>query len=1460
MAIGETFDVFLSYSRADSEATRQVQSRLREAGVATFLDRDQLRAGQQWLPALEQAIGACSSIVVFIGPAGLGTWQRREVQLALDRQAEAERAGRTLPVIPVLLPKVADPPGGFLRLQTWVDLRADLADPAQMQLLLSGIRGEAPADGGTSKADFCPYRGLLPFREEDAGLFFGREKETSELVGKLREHSFVTVVGRSGSGKSSVVYAGLIPALRRRADGRTWSILSLRPGAQPLHALVTAFDPPPADLPPFEADQRREKQVEILRTEEGALGRRVRSLLASPEEQGTDRLLLHIDQWEELYTQAHRPTAGTPKQAEADVARFIDLVLDAAQSSPCTVVLTVRADFYGELLQHGALAAAVPPGLINLGPMSRAGLAAAIQGPAMAVGLTVDPLLLQELLDEVSDDLGKLPLLEYALKETWLRREGKRLTLNAYGQAGRIDGAVAKRANEIFAHLKPAEQTAARRLFVSLVSPGEGREDTRAPALYPEEDEAIRAVVREFSAADARLLVTGGDIPAARRQVEISHEALIREWDMLKGWVGANRETLRRREHIRERMRQWEEKDRDKTLLLSEGLPVEEGRKLLADHGDVLIEEVEPYIKASIAADDERARRELAAATEQAEVARQLAEKKARLAQAARRGYAIAAVFALIALLATGVFGFLQREAKLEAARQRDAAEASLLESQIARSRLLAKLSQDRTTSGDATAGMLLALQALPADESDKRSIIFEAVAALTQASLDIRERAVLRHKAGISGAGMYGTGFYGIAFSPDGRTLATASWDGTARLWDVDTGQERTSLDHKSLVESVAFSPDGRFLATASRDGKARLWDAATGQERTVFPHRTIYVRGAVFSPDGRILAVKSDEYASAPSPSRYLVRLLDATTGTEFAVLEHPDGMNTIAFSPDGRSIATSSRDGMARLWDPATGRESFVLRHEGAVTDAAFSPDGHSVATASRDGTIRVSDAATGDKRAVLRHPLPVNTVAFSPDGHTLATGSDDGTARLWDSVTGEELLVLGHQGPVVAVVFSRNGYSIATASKDGTARAWDATTGEPRAVLRHPLPVKTVAFSPDGLVLATASEDGTARLWNIAGANERALVRYEKAVYDFAPSPDGRTLTIVLSDGTIRLLDVPTGHERTVPIPSADLQQIQFSPDGRVLAAREFQNKNTVRLWDSASGEKRAVLTHRDPIVTISFSPDGRLLATGSLNDEARLWDVQSGRHLALLHHPGAYLLAAFSPDGRTVATGGRAQLDVTMTTRLLNAATGEKRAELATGSISAIAFSPDGRTLATASADRTVRLWDSVTGDERAVFKHQAQVGSIVFSPQGRSIATSADDGTARLWDVATRKERFVLRHRDEVLTLAFSLDGRTLATVSRDGYARLWDVDTGQQRTALRYEGKVFDIAFLPDGRTAVARSINSVWLITLPATEASELAATARARLPVGRAELTEEELDEAPAPAAQPRGRAVP
>ena len=1004
MAEGALFDVFISYSRTDGDAVRRVQTRLKEAGLATFFDLDMLPAGQAWLPALEKGIAQCGAVAVFVGPAGFGTWQQREVQLALDRQVNEQRQGRTLPVIPVLLPQTSDPPGGFLRLNTWVDLRADLNDPRQLDLLLAGIRGKPTGEAGREVKDaICPYRGLLAFREEDAGLFFGREVEIEELLGKVRSERLITVVGRSGSGKSSVIYAGLIPALRRRVDGRTWAVRSLRPGSEPLHALVRAFDPPAADLAPFEADRRIEEQVDILRREDGALGRRVRRMLEEPTERGTDQLLLYVDQWEELYTQALNSAASHPARAIQDVTRFIDLVIDAARGSGCTAILTIRADFYGDLLKHGALSAAVPGGLVNLGPMDRDDLVATIRKPAEFVSLRVNGPLVEQMLDDVDGDLAKLPLLEHALKETWQRREGNRLTLNAYGEAGGINGAIAQRANDIYARLGAAEQAAARRLFVSLVAPGEGREDTRARVVYPENDEAICTVVRAFSDASARLLVTGGEGLSAQRMVEMSHEVLIREWGKLKEWIEINRDTLRRREHIRARVRQWEEQQRDPTLLLPPGLPLEEGRRLLADHGDVLIDGVRPFIETSIALDEARREGER----------RRVEEERRRDRNRLR--------IALVAAAVTIIFASIAMYSFVNARAQADHARAALAGAELSDAVKAVGM-------GQAAAGLahLAAAIRWSPETVSARSLV---VATLSQRTWFFPITA-LRHEDVVNWA----------QFSPDGTRVVTTS-DKTARVWDAHTGAALGEpLRHESWVNSAQFSPDGTWVVTASGDKTARVWDARTGAALGEPLRHETAVWSAQFSPDGtRVVTSSANQTA----------QVWNVRTGAALGrPLGHEGALVSAEFSPDGMRVVTASGDKTARVWDARTGAAlGEPLRHGDELTSARFSPDGTRVVTSSGDKTARVWDARTGAALGEpLRHESWVTSAQFSPDGTRVVTASRDNTARVWDARTGTALgEPLRHESWVLSAQFSPDGTRVVTASADHTARVWDARTG-------------------------------------------------------------------------------------------------------------------------------------------------------------------------------------------------------------------------------------------------------------------------------------------------------------------------------------------------------------------------------------------------------------------------------
>ena len=429
----ETYDVFVSYSRPDWRHATEIDLYLRAKGLKSFFDRRNLLPGLPWVRALEKAIGDANAVIVLIGPNGFGNTQQYERELAIFRQSRDP----AFPVVPVILPDTAtDRPFDFLNMLTWVDFSSvtKLSDaPDQLARLLAAVRGTLIA-GAEEREAICPYRGLNAFREEDAAFFFGRgsvdepESPVGELVRKIQEHPFVMVVGRSGCGKSSLVYAGLLPALRRERN-RFWSTLSLRPGSAPLRALASAFNPRADNEGAAEYQTKITNEAEKLRTGNRELLSHMICDELDRAEGKPDRLLLYIDQWEELYSRApcHLEREQSAQDA-ADVNRFIDLLLTAARSAPVAVAATVRADFYDPLIAHPELRLLLPTCQVLLGAMPRPELERAIIEPARKVGLKFDPPgLVQRILDEAGEDEGVLPLLEFALKETWRLREGSTL-------------------------------------------------------------------------------------------------------------------------------------------------------------------------------------------------------------------------------------------------------------------------------------------------------------------------------------------------------------------------------------------------------------------------------------------------------------------------------------------------------------------------------------------------------------------------------------------------------------------------------------------------------------------------------------------------------------------------------------------------------------------------------------------------------------------------------------------------------------------------------------------------------------------------------------------------------------------------------------------------------------------------------------------------------------------------
>ena len=548
------YDVFLSYHWHDQVSVLALAEKLRAQQLNVFLDRLYLTPGQPWLQLLEQALASCGAVAVCVGQGEMGSWQQREKNLALDRQTQE----KGFPVIPVLLPG-AEPPLGFLNQNTWVDFRAGLSDELSLQLLAAAIRGEPPAAlllkrQRETLATICPYRGLQYFREEDAAFFFGRELAIAELYQAVQQRPFIALVGPSGSGKSSVVRAGLVPKLRKETQS-PWEIVTMVPGGRPFRHLASAL------LPLLETDLREVDRLDeigklALKLQEGTieLCDVISRILA--KQLGTRRLLLFVDQWEELYT--HGRKDGKIAQ---DSMAFIDQLLQATTASPLNVVLTLRADFMGDALGYRLLADRLQGGQVNLGPMNAEELQQAVTQPAALLQTGFESGLAERIIKAVDNQPGHLPLVEFVLQRLWEAKPGAMLRHQDYEAMGELEGAIAYTADKVYQNLPAAEQPQVEKIFLQLVQVSETAPPTRRRALWSEWDEASKQIVRRL--ADARLLVT------TENTVEVAHEALIHHWRTLQEWLDNHKEFLLWRKRLQEAMEAWDKAKRDGAALLS---------------------------------------------------------------------------------------------------------------------------------------------------------------------------------------------------------------------------------------------------------------------------------------------------------------------------------------------------------------------------------------------------------------------------------------------------------------------------------------------------------------------------------------------------------------------------------------------------------------------------------------------------------------------------------------------------------------------------------------------------------------------------------------------------------------------------------------------------------------------------------------------------------------------------
>ncbi len=1350
--------IFISHSSADGKEAAELLEWLRTQGFAsTFLDFDDERGiapGEKWESTLYREISACDAVILILTE----NWFRSK--WCFVEFAQARALGKAIfPLVETptkekfigddiqLLDLVKDREGGLDRLRS------------ELTRIAMNRRGGLPWDNKRP-----PYPGLMAFEEADAAIYFGRDDDIRGLIQRLEARrvqggeKLVVVLGASGSGKSSLLRAGVAPRLKQ--DRHNWIVLPpFRPQAQPLDELALAIASALGD-----AKNWRQWRAELEgENPSHALMDLARDLRAA-HGQNEAHILITIDQGEELFSGADA------KQTE----RFF-AVLNAMLSAqlPYLATMTLRSDYLGHLQQETRLAA--PFEQFGLKPMPLERVRDIVLGPAKLACVTVDDALVTEMMADARTD-DALPLLAFALRELYDRSAGTRhMTVDAYramgdaqAQLSPLENAVRRKADEVLSAANPTAEDlqALKEAFIPgmvRVNP-EGEYARRAAEMAKISPRAMPMIER---LAKAYLLTVRHERGVTL--VEVTHEALLRKWPRLKNWLDEEKEFLTGKEQLDQDLADWEaapEKQKKEALLW--GLKLARAQAWQTAKPRQLNEAERRFIDAS-----------------------------AEHAAALRRRELIRTTGALAVVLCL-VFSFV---IAYQVSKRHDA-QAAAAGARLAASETDFKFAAAEMQRGEDPVSLAYLADALRKNPGNQKAIAL-AVSELRNAVLPV---VTLHHAGEVQDA----------SFSPDGTRVVTASADDTAQVWDARTGQKiGQAMKDSDWVHTAEFSPDGTKVVTASWDGTARVWDAQTGaQIGSAMQHDVSIERGRVngahFSADGTEIVTASWDRTA---------RIWDATTPThpqigKSLVHQLPNAISetvwTAVFNPRGapQVVVTASADHEARLWDLATHTEKFNKLHNDEVNMAVMSPDGRWIATGADDGTGYILDAKTF--RAVglpLQHGSgnSINYIAFSPDSRTIVTASKDNTARLWDVPSGKPIgQPMRHSSWVRAATFSADSKFVVTASYDRTARVWDARTGQPLSEpMRHSGAVYMARFSPaDSSLIVTASFDHTARIWKWNRVAELPAISGTGALKAVCLDASAEKLVTVTASGA-QIWNARTGQAAGQMAAIGPVTLAACSTDGTMLftaSGKQGQIRNAMTGAPAGS----AIALAETPGAAVFDAHDRRLAVVSA--DELAIWDAASGQPLGSpIRLGGGATGAVFSDDGSMVATwthGG--------TVMVWNVATGAAIGQpmIHKGEVKSANFSPDGQLLvASSTTGHEASLWTVQTGAEVGILQVDNWVPDAEFSPNGQWVATSYGSA-AQVWAVAGKSRvSQLMQEKDTVLASTFSPNSEWVLTASQDGVGQVWDGLTGVEagrplnHTMSTAESLPVHMAFTSDGK-----------------------------------------------------------
>lgn len=1195
-----------------------------------------------------------------------------------------------------------------------------------------------------------PYKGLQFFDEEDADLFFGREQLTAELVDYLRNYRFLAIVGASGSGKSSVVRAGVIPKVKSGAiaeDGLrsgTWKVHIITPTEHPLQTLATSL------THDSESVTAAITLADDLRQDSRSLDIYVSRLL---EGQPNSHILLVVDQFEELFTQC-----DDLEERRLFVENLVTAVTSGKQGR-LLLILTLRADFYAFAVQYESLRPLLETRQKIVGAMNQEELRQAIEGPAQETGWQLQPGLVDTMLQAVGREPGALPLLSHALQETWEQREGRVMTLAGYHAAGGVRRAIAQTADTVYARLTPEEQTIVRNIFLRLTELGEGTEDTRRRASLAEllpQGEMESAVQGLLDLLTRKRLVTlneersGGD--SSQIYAEVAHEALIREWPALREWLDEDREGLLIHRRLTNAAQEWQE-NRQEASLLYRGLRLAEAEHWVQNNPHALSAQERIFLETSLEAEQKRQRNlrifqigmlvtlVIVIVLGLGAVFISSERNKAVLARET-------AVSAQSTSDANAQFSTTKEAEAIDARATSDAnaalamtheAEAVVAEADAATSRDQAE--QQRQIISLIAQSQALMTQHLPTDQD----IVQARLLAVAASQIDVEDSNISfintwqerlarnwpKSNTPISSLADHTSWVNSVAWNEEGTQLASGSCgqrgdfscvQGEIIIWDTTTWQPMTTLtDHSADVNSVAWNADGTRLASGSDDTNIIIWNTTTWQPVTILTGHLEQVFDLAWNDAGTRLA-------SAGNNNQIII--WDTTTWQPVTTLmDHSDAVYSVAWNKDGTRLASGSFDGNIIIWDTITWQPVTTLNgHFGIVFDVAWNENGTRLASASDDTRIKIWDTTTWQLLTILSDDLTdgVLSIAWNEDGTRLASGSFDDKVIIWDSATWQPVTALtGHTSGIFSVAWNEDGTRLASGSDDTNIIIWNTATWRPATTLKnHTSNIWDVAWNRDGTQLASGLVDGSILIWDIATWQPIAtLTNHRDRVYSVAWNADGTRLA--------------SGSEDT-----------------------------SVIIWDSATWQPVATLTDpTNPVSSVAWNGDGTQLASAMLDNSIIIWDTatwQPVTTLNLTHELDWVWSVAWNEDGTRLASGSEDGIIIWNTT------TWQSVTDLTnnTSGVRSVAWNSDGTMLASGSIDESIIIWNATTWQPITTLTgHNGNVFSVTWNRDGTRLASSSNNHKIILWDTASwQPVTTLIGNANGFINVAWTWDGTQLAS------------------------------------------------------------------------------------------------